>query len=128
MSIRKLGRQILAGNVIELPDEGVFFVAGKNGGPHLMLGGGLRTDAIWWALQQILDELKPWRGKKEEYERMLAKSCTSLAVKPLEQAESASYKQNTSAQKLQAAHNAHWIVANCVYLFVLKCQARISIE
>ena len=62
-----MGRQILAGEVIELPEEGVFFRTPRDGGPHEMLGGGLRTDAIWWALQQIQDELKPMLGMEQAY-------------------------------------------------------------
>ena len=70
-----MGRQILAGEVIELPEEGVFFRTPKDGGPHEMLGGGLRTDAIWWALQQIQEELKPMKlkGMEQAYHDALEK-------------------------------------------------------
>ena len=79
-----MGRQILAGEVIELPEEGVFFRTPRDGGPHEMLGGGLRTDAIWWALQQIQEELKPMLGTEQAYADALAKKMPKVLKDILE--------------------------------------------
>ena len=79
-----MGRQILAGEVIELPEEGVYFRTPRDGGPIEMLGGGLRTDAIWWALQQIQEELKPMLGTEQAYADALAKKMPKVLKDILE--------------------------------------------
>ena len=70
--------------MIELPAEGVFFRTPTDGGPHEMLGGGLRTDAIWWALQQIQKELEPMLGMEQAYADALAKKMPKVLKDILE--------------------------------------------